>query len=217
MTDTTDLSNFESALDQINIPESGKDVVVVGVCGMAGAGKSTFCEALAEKRPRRVFRFNCDLFSALSLSERTSRIEAARRSGDPVRLLNEEDPLNWYAWDEIHKAIEALRHRREFSFNQAWNRETGQLDARYDLFLPGDGQAIVLCDCIFLLHHPVRTWFDHILLIEASAEIIASRRARRSSDAQVERHAQERQKKFEMPYFKVNREFADAILNEQSA
>lgn len=188
-------------LDRIMSPNRPDGVVVIGVCGMAGAGKTTFCTALTSRFPDRVFRLNCDLFSALSLSERRDRIQSAHGAGDQQRLHIEQNPQNWYDWEGIHTAVDGLRQHRKFSFDKAWNPGTGQLDARYSLELPRSGQVIVLCDCIFLLHDPVCGWFDHTLLVECDDQLIASRREQRSQNAQAEKDARQRQERFERPYF----------------
>ena len=168
---------------------------------------------MALQHPGRVFRLNCDLFSAHSLPERNRRIETARKSGDEKCLYDEENPQNWYDWDRIHVAIQGLRQHRKFSFEQAWNSGTGQLDGRYGIKLPGTGQVFVLCDCIYLLHDPVCDWFDHTLILESSDQIIEARRNRRSKTAQAEQDARQRQDRFERPYFDHHSARAHTIQN----
>lgn len=204
---------FQEILDLIALSAPDEGVVFIGVCGMAGAGKTTFCNTLTLKHPKQFFRLNCDMFSSSSLAERRHQIQSARKAGDKEQLHIAENPMNWYDWDTIYKAVQNLRQFRKFCFDKAWNHKTGELDARYDITLPASGRVIVLCDCIYLLHHPVRNWFDSVLLVESSDYAIEFRRKLRSRDAVSERKAELSQTAFERPYFKTYAKHASAKLS----
>ncbi|MCK7615926.1 hypothetical protein [Roseibium sediminicola] len=214
--------------DRINFVDQGQvidfmaslmrrpDVCVVGVSGFAGAGKTTLCETTVSAYPEQVVRLNCDLFSAFSIQERRERIDNAFASGNPEVIEAEMNPRNWYDWKGIHHAIDGLRQRRAFETNKAWNHTTGLLDAHYSKALPPAGPVVVLCDCIFLLHEPVRTWLEHSLLVQSSHDAIAVRRSNRAKDKEAERQARERQERFEVPYFERHSEYADIVFQDSS-
>lgn len=190
---------------------AGQDgVTLVGVCGFAGAGKTTLCNRIAAALPDVAFRLDCDRFSAFSHPERTRRIDAARASGDPARAEEEENPRNWYDWAAIAMALQSLRAVRAFESDRAWNSENGLLNGRYALSLPPAGPAVVLCDGIFLLHDPVPGWLDLTLLVQANAHMIDERRRRRAGD-KADR-AKERRDRFERPYFRTHASRADHVV-----
>lgn len=208
-------STVQTVLESFKPITQTKHITVIGVCGFAGAGKTTLCQALVQNNPERVLRLDCDRFSAFSHTERATRIRRARASGNAMLLNAEENPMNWYDWDGILSAIQCLRLNRKFETNRAWNRETGELDAPYKLSTDSDDQVVVLCDCIFLLHKPVRTWLDGTLLVDCRKKALASRRKCRSKSAVLEHEAWRRYELFEAPYFEEHTEQIDAIFNSE--
>lgn len=207
------VTDLRQVLDAILSMGRGGEIAVVGVCGLAGAGKTTLCKSIVAALPGYAFHLDCDRFSALSLTEREERIALARASGNCAHVNAEENPQNWYDWSGIGAAIDSLRRTRSFEWDRAWNRETGLLDARYSLFLSASGSAVVLCDCIFLLHEPVRAWLDGVIMVQASDEAVALRRRRRARNETAERAARERQARFERPYFERLYACADLIVS----
>ena len=203
---------LDQALDIVTSLTTQPRVSIVGISGFSSAGKTTLCHAIAESRPKDTVRVDCDILSAISLPERQKRIARAAASGDRRRIHVEENPQNWYDWSEIQRAIDALRRKRHFRTMQAWNRQTGHLDALYELSLPESGPVVVLCDCIFLLHDPVRRLFDSLLLVQASDTAIALRRSERAKSPADEKQALERQEMFERPYFRRYAASADMVL-----
>ncbi|MCV6584628.1 MAG: hypothetical protein OIF47_03765 [Marinibacterium sp.] len=184
-------------------------VHVVGVCGHAGAGKSTLCRQLVHMFAGRAVHLPCDLFSRHSLADRQARMDSARRSGDDARLRAEENPMNWYDWDGIACCISRLRSQRRSRWDRAWNSQTGALDGRFAAALPSDGPGLVLCDGIYLLHAPVRGWFDLCLTVDADKDVIAARRMRRAATAADADASRCRHVRFELPYFRDHAGCAD--------
>ncbi|QEW18795.1 hypothetical protein LA6_000970 [Marinibacterium anthonyi] len=194
----TDMGQLRAAVDVLC---AQRDITVLGVCGMAGAGKTTLCRMLLAERPGRAAHLECDLFSTRSHADRQARIARARATGDAQAIHAEENPQAWYDWAAIGRAIRGLRQDRACRWHHAWNRQTGELDAPLSVTLPRTGPALLLCDCIYLLHDPVRGWMDGLLLVQAPDAVIANRRAGRAGAPEALRRARDRQERFERPYF----------------
>jgi uridine kinase len=213
MTPSGHITDVQGVIAMLAKTAGTDGVTLVGVCGHAGAGKTTLCNRITEILPDFAVRLDCDRFSAFSHPERGRRIERALASGDPVLAEAEENPRNWYDWEAISLALQSLQETRTFEWDRAWNGENGLLDARYRISLPASGPALVLCDCIYLLHDPVRRWFDLTLLVQASAASVDERRRRRAGDrADL---AKARRDRFERPYFEQLGFRADRIVELQ--
>lgn len=211
MTRTRYIADLHGVMALMGETPQQDSVAIIGVCGFAGAGKSTLCNRITASMPGFAFHLECDRFSAFSYPERRKRIELATGLEDSTRLAAEQNPLNWYDWEGISTAIRSLRGMRGFETRRAWNSQTGLLDATYGLSLPSSGPAVVLCDCIFLLHEPIRRWFDLTLLVESDVNAIHERRKRRAGDqADI---AKARQDGFERPYFEEFGILADRIVD----
>jgi len=211
MTGTTVLPDFDTVIERVKGCCAADRVAAIGICGPGGTGKSTLCRRILQELPAVARHLDCDLFSAFSYLERQHRIEAAIASGDPMRRAREENPLFWYDWDGIGQAVRSLRASRSFTLDRAWNRETGMLDATYTVSLPEEGPALVLCDCIYLLHDPVRRWFDATLLLQANHEQIEERGRRRAQNTATARYMERLAATYTVPYFSAHAAHADYV------
>ncbi len=151
-----------------------------------------------------VVRLDCDQFSSHSYMERQGRIAKATSSGNPEWIEREENPKNWYAFDDIISALRDLKSKRTHTYDRAWNRQTGELDERYEVALDGDGPSIILCDCIYLLHPPIRAALDVAILVETDAEIVTERgRLRSKGDTGRASYMESLRQKYSVPYFET--------------
>jgi uridine kinase len=195
-------------------------VLLLGVCGLPGAGKTTLCKEMLQTFPGAVFHFICDRFSKYAYVERERRIAAAIASGCPMDIEAEENPCRWYDWDGIGVALRDLREKRMFVYPFGWNRQSGERDEPYEGRIAGSGPALVLCDGIYLLHSPVRSWFDRVLLVDASLDQTLERgRNRGQSQGEPGRAARMERLTltYAVPYFAEHAQRADWVYRPDRA
>jgi len=183
----------------------------VGICGFAGAGKTTLCRMLSVALPGSVTHFECDRFSRHGFSEREKRIAAYQRRDSPGD--DEENPVHWYDWDAVQEALDALRHQSRFRYCRAWNPQSGQLDATYSLKLSEDKPSLVLCDGIFLLHSPVKDWFERIICVDCPQPVRQARGTIRTRDPARQAYMTKLEQMYVEPYFHTFSGRADLIYS----
>lgn len=186
-------------------------LLIIGVCGYPGAGKTTLCKSLSAGHPNHVFHFECDRFSRHSFLEREHRIARALRSGGQSNP--EENPLAWYAWKDIEAALAGLRAKGSFVYPHGWNRKTGELDETYAISVPVNRPAVVLCDCIYLLHPPVRGWLDAVVLVDTPLDLTLDRGRARANDAGRAAYMERLTRTYTVPYFAAHRAMANVLFS----
>ncbi|MES0812734.1 hypothetical protein ABLO27_24795 [Roseibium sp. SCPC15] len=202
------LSNLNDLIAHLREQIESRDLIIAGVCGLAGAGKTTLCKTLASNFPAHTLHLECDRFSQFSFVEREKRIEEQRRLA-PVN--SEENPLNWYAWEAIGRSLAALRDQGCFTYERAWNNCTGELDGKYSLQRTQDASTLVLCDGIYLLHEPVRDWLDMSILVDTPEAIRRARGKARTTDVDRRDCMERLERIYVIPYFETNIASADII------
>ncbi len=186
--------------------------VFVAVSGFAGAGKTTLCRSLMQALAGKARHFECDRFSSLGFNDRERRIAEHENGLDGSG--NMENPLHWYDWTEIGAALSALRRERWSEFNRAWNPNSGELDARYTLDLREHQSSLVLCDGIFLLHEPVRSWFDATVVVDCPEPIRRARGEGRTKDPDRRAYMNSLEKTYCEPYFQEHSRYADLVYRK---
>lgn len=208
----------DDLLQRLETETATKSVIIVGICGLAGAGKTTLCQQLTAISKFNIVHLNCDLFSSHSYADRQAIIENAYASGINEHIAFVENPQNWYAYDDIITAIHGLRANGHYSYNRAWNGKTGELDGHYNIALPENTPSIVLCDGIYLLHEPVRTALDLTILVDAPVEVTVQRGHKRSNSNTGHFMSMERLRQaYTMPYFEAISGHADILFQPESA
>lgn len=205
------IKSLADLVDRITPHCMPDQVRIIGVAGLSGAGKTTLCRAIVAAHPGVAHHLECDRFSAFSYSERQSRLDKATKSGNSAAILAEENPRHWYAWDALEHALSSLRSSRIFAYDRAWNKRTGMLDDNYALALPPGGPALVLCDCIYLLHPPVRQWFDMTVYVEAPFGLTVDRGLARAPNSQRAAYMERLHRTYSLPYFEDHAANADLV------
>lgn len=208
----TDLDTLTARLRQ---KTRHNDITIVAVCGFAGAGKTTLCRSILEALSDTAYHFECDRFSRYSFKEREKRI--AEQIVDLETCADEENPRHWYDWNEIEKALDGLRKQRRFDFCRAWNPASGELNAHYALHLGEDEQVLVLCDGIFLLHEPVRDWFDATIYVDCPAPLRHSRGLQRAKDPEWHAYMMHLERTYCEPYFREFSSCADDVYRSDAS
>lgn len=185
--------------------------VVIGVCGYPGAGKTTLCKSLAAGHSGLVFHFECDRFSRHGFVEREARIAQAQRSANMIDAV--ENPLHWYAWEGIEAALASIRAEGSFTYPHGWNRRTGELDQAYAISVPVNRPAVVLCDCIYLLHSPVRGWLDAVVLVDTPLDVTLDRGRARANDAGRAAYMERLTRTYAVPYFAAHTAMANVLFS----
>ena len=189
-----------------------KPDLLVGISGLGGSGKTTLCRDLIKILGNQAERFNCDLFSQYGLKERNKRIETARQSKTDETLEAEENPKNWYDWHQIGAALKALKVSPSYVYDNGWNNETGEIDQKIILTRPDHAHSIMLVDCIYLLHSPVRNWFDLTIHVQCPFDVITKRgrvRAVNSGNPDFFEGRHLLIEKYDLPYFRTHAPNAD--------
>ena len=124
--------------------------------------------------------------------------------------------MKWYAWEAIETALHGIRTRGSFTYPHGWNRKTGELDEAYSITLPASEPAVLLCDCIYLLHQPVRTWLDAVILVDTPLSVTLERGQTRSKDPARAEYMEHLARAYTVPYFDKHRAAADLVIADQS-
>lgn len=184
---------------------------IVGVCGYPGAGKTTLCKSLIAACPGIFFHLECDRFSRHSLADRNSLVGRANSKNDTRDAV--ENPQNWYAWEAIQAALAGIRDHGSFAYPHGWNRKTGELDETYAISLPRRQPVVLLCDCIYLLHPPVRGWLDAAILVDTPLDLTLERGQSRSKDSARAAYMERLARTYTTPYLAAHGAAADVLFS----
>lgn len=177
-------------------------VRVIFVCGLGGAGKTTYAQKLLAQTPGAVL-VSHDWYLRDSSSERHKKLDDAMASGDEVRIDNDCNPRNWYEWKSFLRDLETLKQTGKVSVRAAWNQKTGEKNLELNLVLDKK-DPVIICDGIYLLHDEVAKLADEIILLKASLD--ESRRRAEARDSHLQDSAHRARKrawatKYDIPYF----------------
>ena len=109
------IRTIDEIRQQLVSEAANKNIVIAGICGLAGAGKTTLCRQLTALSGFNIVHLSCDSFSSHSYVDRQASIDRAYTSGITEHIAFTENPQNWYAYDDIIAAIHALRAHGHYS------------------------------------------------------------------------------------------------------
>lgn len=192
-----------------------KDVSTIFVSGFGGAGKTTFCNYLKSKLEPNAVVFECDWFLKYPTFIRRAQIKTALDSGNARRIIEEENPKNWYDWMHLTTSLKSLAQEKELSLDKAWSQETGNKDLAVDLALSQEPGAIILVDGIYLLHDTIRDIADHIVLLDVPISHCINRALKRDSHRSTRSYIEYKVSllhKYDKPYFEEFKQHANTII-----
>lgn len=201
---------------KINRLRKSKAVTVVFVCGYGGAGKTTFCKQLASKLEPNAVVFESDWFLKHPTFLRNAKIKTALESRNARKIIEEENPQNWYDWILFTTSLKTLIEERKFELKNAWSQETGNKDLSIKLSLDSNNGNVIICDGIYLLHNSLSGFADYKIMLDVPIsyciENTRNRDAHRSSRAYLE-YKVSLLHKYDKPYFEEFKQLVDSTIS----
>ena len=189
-----------------------KERIIVFVCGLGGAGKTTFANNLVEQDVNSI-ALHSDWWLKYPTLERRKRIQNAIESGDENSIEIEENPKNWYDWESMKEDILLLQEKGRVDVHDAWNQNTGLKNLKVPLEFFHKG--VIICDGIYLLHPEIVDIADFTVLLDVPFEVCRKRSDKRdehrnsSEYLALKAHLTE---KYDVPYFEKYRNNANLIM-----
>ena len=159
-------------------------VQIIGVTGNMGAGKSHFCREFAS------FFNSCDVYAVhwdqdwyqVSRTERDRIITQLRSQNitDPIEL-SRRTYFDTYLWDEMCAHITLMKRRESILASTVYNKGTGNRDLNVELSFPEQNKPTwIVYDGGFIMHEPIRSLMDCMIVVEANADNRFERMAKRA-------------------------------------
>lgn len=192
--------------------------LIVFVCGFGGAGKTTFCHHLATILTLPTIIFETDWYAKYATKERRQRISSALASKDKSLIEKEENPKNWYDWTALIADLNSLKETGRLQIHNGWSQQTGEKDLSINLELPTNGDSVIICDGIYLLHDEVKLAADLTFLLNTSVDLCLERSTARDSHRSPKEYLDYKAalvEKYDKPYFRQHSKNAHSIVSAQ--
>jgi uridine kinase len=209
------MNTIDDILKMVIQKGRGKQLVVF-VCGFGGAGKTTFCRRLRAELTCPAIVFETDWFAKYATEQRRERIRAAIASQEQKLIEQEENPINWYDWPALVSGLNNLKKSGRLEIRDGWSQSTGKKEFSIDFEIPTDGESVVICDGIYLLHDAVKSAADLIVLLDTQIPTCLNRTAGRDSHRSTKEYLDYKAAlvdKYDKPYFELYSSNADVYVN----
>lgn len=147
---------------------------------------------------------------------RNARIKTALESRNARKIIEEENPQNWYDWILLTTSLKTLAEERSLKLENAWSQATGNKDLSINLSLSKEKGNVILCDGIYLLHDTIRGLADYTILLDVPVSFCIEntliRDAHRSSKSYLE-YKVSLLYKYDKPYFEEFQNQVDTIVS----
>jgi uridine kinase len=193
----------------------GKQLIVF-VCGFGGAGKTTFCRRLCAEIACPAIVFETDWYAKYPTEQRRERIRSAIDSQDQQLIEQEENPINWYDWPALVSGLKKLKESGRLEIRDGWCQSTGKKEFSIDLEIPSNGDSVIICDGIYLLHDAVKSAADLIVLLDTQISVCLNRATVRDSHRSTREYLDYKAAlldKYDKPYFELYSSNADMCVN----
>lgn len=194
--------------------ESKKLHPIIFVAGMGGSGKTTFAKKLVAENLNAV-HFELDWYHVYASKERHKRIQEAFNSKDQKRIDMEADPIYWYDFDAFRKDITTLQQEGKLLVKNAWEQQTGEKIAEYNLDFKGK-KGLIVCEGDDLIHPEIISLADFSILLDVSPDEARRRAEERDKHRSDVAHLARKRlimETYDVPYFDANKKNVTLILN----
>jgi uridine kinase len=160
----------------INRISSGQSrPLLVGICGRAGAGKSTLAKKIKEELDKKQIKsisYSGDWRFKLDSQGRKSLINEKWVAGmdEYLRAINQ---FNWWDFDKIAEDLNLLKSGQRVFLENIYNRETGKKDI--NLAIEGIKNGVIFYENCILGGINVLEDLDIIILLNTSDDVCFSR------------------------------------------
>ena len=169
---------FEKLYSEIErrVNPSNKAVVILGVSGNMGAGKGHFSAELGDflKSEKGIsnFYWNQDRHQK-SRKEKEAIRQRILGTGQILDSYNLSKAIYFdsYSWDEMLLYLTRIKNRESIVANDLYQKASGERNLRVSIPLGESNERIVIVYVGgFIMHQPVRNFFDVMIVIECEKE-----------------------------------------------
>ncbi len=188
-----------------------RPVLLLG--GLGGAGKTSLADEIAKKSDADSIVLHCDWWLRYPTEERKKRIRHALASNNPKEIEAEENPKNWYDWEQMKTDLLRLQETGRIVLEAAWDQQTGLKNLKVPLELPEHG--MIICEGIYMLHPEITEVADCLVFLDVPKDVCRKRAEARDghrSSPEYLAYKAALVDKYAVPYFRQYNKNADMVI-----